>query len=164
MTLRYCPSCGNDIAGAYQHLASQTVAHCPHCDHQLWNNPTPVACAIILHEDKVLLVRNQGWPEKMFALVSGYLDYNELPEACIRREVKEETDLDAQAVRFLGHYPFTPKNQLLIGFEVVATGDIVLQTSELAEYKHVPIDKLKAWPMGTGPMVADWLAEHKSND
>lgn len=154
----FCPGCGANISDSYQQLKSQTTADCAHCGYSLWNNPTPVACAIIIHQDQVLLVRNQGWPEKMFALVSGYLDYNELPEACITREVKEETNLDATSVRFLGHYPFAPKNQLLIGYEVHAEGSIILQEEELAEYKHIAIEKLRPWPMGTGPMVADWLS------
>ena len=32
------------------------------------------------------------------------------------------------------------------------------RVNELADYKRVPPEKLRPWPMGTGQAVTDWLA------
>jgi len=46
---------------------------------------------------------------------------------------------------------------------VHAEGEIVMDTSELAAYKHIAVNKLKAWPIGTGPAVQAWLDQQNSN-
>ena len=99
----------------------------------------------------------------MLALVSGFVESGETPEQGIVREIKEELGLSSTAVRFLGHYPFAQANQLLLVYEVHAEGEIVMDTSELAAYKHIAVNKLKAWPIGTGPAVQAWLDQQSSN-
>jgi NADH pyrophosphatase NudC (nudix superfamily) len=57
-----------------------------------------VVAAIIECVDRdgaVLLARNHAWPERMFALVTGFLEKGESPEEAVAREVKEEVNLDA---------------------------------------------------------------------
>jgi len=46
----------------------------------------PVVAAIIEHEGQVLLARGKNWPEKMFALVTGFLEADESrrPACCAR--------------------------------------------------------------------------------
>jgi NAD+ diphosphatase len=104
-----------------------------------------------------LAADGKGWPEKVFALVTGFLEANETPEAAVLREVKEETDLDARLVSLVGVYPFEMRNELIICFHAVADGPITL-SDELEATKHIPKEKLKPWPFGTGLGVKDWLA------
>ena len=74
------------------------------------------------------------------------------------REVKEELDLDASSATLIGVYPFTRKHEVLIVYHVVADGKITLN-EELAEYRLIAPEKLKAWDYGTGLAVRDWLAK-----
>ncbi len=122
-----------------------------------WNNPTPVVAALIEHDGAILLARGKGWPEKVFALVTGFLEAGESPEAGVLREVREETGLVAEIVSFVGAYPFDLKNELILAFHVRASGPITLN-DELEATKHIPRDKLRPWPLGTGLAVRDWLA------
>ncbi len=55
-----------------------------------WDNPVPVVAAIVEHEGAVILARDRDWPEKMFRLVTGFLENDETPEQGVAREVKEE--------------------------------------------------------------------------
>jgi NADH pyrophosphatase NudC (nudix superfamily) len=112
--------------------------------------------AIIEHEGAVLLARGKGWPDKLFALITGFLEANEAPEAGVLREVHEETGLEPELVAFVGAYPFEPRNELLLVYHVRARGVITL-SDELEATKHVPKERLKAWPFGTGLAVRDWL-------
>jgi NAD+ diphosphatase len=151
---RFCVRCATalqviEFAGKPRH-------QCPACQWTHWNNPLPVLAAIVQYNDDILLARNAAWPEGMFALITGFMEADETPEQGIAREIKEETNLDATAVELVGVYEFMRKNELIIAYHVVATGQINL-SEELLEYRLVPPAKLKPWRAGTGYAVADWL-------
>ena len=131
------------------------------CGYVYWNNPVPVVAAIVELDGMVILARNKSWPEKMYGLITGFLEQGETPDEAIRREVQEELGLDAVAAHFIGNYAFFEMNQLLLAYHVPARGDIVLG-AELADIKRVPVERLKPWTIGTGPAVRDWLAGRRS--
>lgn len=126
------------------------------CGFVHWGNPTPVVAAIIEHEGQVLLARGKDWPEKVFALVAGFLEAGESAEAGVLREVKEETNLDGEVVSLVGVYPFEMRNEVIIAFHVKTSGEVRL-SEELAAYKLIAKEKLKAWPFGTGLAVQAWI-------
>jgi NADH pyrophosphatase NudC (nudix superfamily) len=139
---------------------------CPssECEFVHWNNPIPVVAGIVEVEGSVVLVRNVGWPEKMFGLVTGFLEKHETPEECILREVEEELGLNAQIYEFVGNYAYFDLNQLLLVFHLKAEGDVVLG-KELQDHRIIPITKLRPWPFGTGLALEDWLkARGELND
>ena len=154
---RFCPQCGSRLVARDTGGAWRQACAAGSCGFVIWDNPVPVVAAIVEHAGRVLLARNVGWPEKVFGLVTGYLEPDEAPEAAVAREVSEELGLRATAVTLVGLYPFARKNQLIIAYHVIADGQIVLN-EELAEYRLIDPDKLKAWDFGTGPAVRDWLA------
>jgi len=73
--------------------------------------------------------------------------------------VKEETNLDGEVVSLVGVYPFEVRNELIIAFHVRTAGEVRLN-DELAAYKLIPKEKLKAWPFGTGLAVQAWIDRH----
>lgn len=79
---------------------------CPACGWTHWNNPTPVLAAIVEVNGQVLLARNGAWPEKMFALITGFMEAGESPQEGIAREVKEETNLDFRVPNLWGPTSF----------------------------------------------------------
>lgn len=161
MTFRFCPRCAHELVDRQDEDRTRRV--CPEngCGFVHYDNPLPVVGAIVEHEGDVVLVRSKGWPEKMFGLVTGFLERNEHPEAGVLRELREELGLEGQIVRLVGVHPFELRNELIVTYHVRASGRIVLG-GELAEYKRVPPDKLRPWSMGTGLAVADWLASRRA--
>ena len=121
-----------------------------------WDNPTPVVAAVVEHDGAVVLVRNKGWPEKVFGLVTGFLERGEAPEDGVLREVREELGLAGRVAGLIGVYPFFEMNQILVAYHVVAQGEVVIG-DEIAEFRRIPPGKLRPWTMGTGPAVRDWL-------
>jgi len=150
---RYCPLCAAPLAarGADGRLACS-------CGYVHWDNPVPVVAAIVEHEGAVVLARNRAWPDpKMFGLITGFLEKGETPEEAVRREVKEELDLEPLGVALVGLYPFARRNKLSIAYHVPARGAIG-RNEELPDYRRIAPGKLRPWDFGTGLAVRDWLA------
>ncbi len=129
---------------------------CPACAWTHWNNPTPVLAAVIQYQDKVLLARNAAWTNKMYALITGFMEAGETPEEGIRREIKEETNLDASELNLIGVWDFQRANQVIIAYHAVAHGEVRL-SPELADYRLFAYDQVRCWPAGTGQALAKWL-------
>ena len=151
---QYCPRCATALQ--VSHLGGRDRTACPACGFVHWNNPAPVVAALLQVGDEILLARNAAWPPKTFALITGFLEAGEAPEHGIAREVKEETNLDAQRIELIGVYDFQRKNELIIAYHVVASGTIAL-SEELVEYRMVPPAELRPWRAGTGLAMADWM-------
>jgi len=155
---RFCPSCATPLARieALEDGGPKSRLRCPTCDWTHWNNPTPVLAAIVEYRGQVLLARNAAWPQKMFALITGFMEAGETPQEGISREVKEETSLDVSEVNLVGVYDFQRMNQVIIAYHVVAHGEVSL-SPELVDYRLYDLPDLKCWPAGTGYALADWL-------
>ena len=152
----FCPSCAAPLAARAEDGRLGCI-----CGYVHWDNPVPVVAAIVEHEGAVILARNKEWPEKMYGLVTGFLEKGEAPEEGVKREVKEELDLDASAAHLVGLYPFARRNELIIAYHVPATGTVRLN-EELADIRRIAPAKLRPWDFGTGLAVADWLRQRRA--
>jgi NAD+ diphosphatase len=154
--MKFCPSCASPLRprtiDGRERLACSTES----CGYVFYDNPAPVVAALVEHGETVLLVRNKGWPEKWYGLVTGFLEKAESPEDGVLREVREELGLRGEVISFIGAYPFREMNQIILAYHVRAYGEIAM-SDELAGVKAVPPDKLRPWPLGTGHAVRDWL-------
>ena len=157
MSAHFCPQCGQPLQTAEIHGQPRPCCKTVGCAYVHWDNPIPVVAAIVEVDGAVILARNVSWPEKMFGLITGFLEKGETPDDAVLREVREELGLHAETAHFIGYYPFFEMNQLILAFHVPAHGDITLN-EELAAIKRVPVERLKPWTIGTGPAVRDWLA------
>lgn len=153
---RFCPRCATPLTH-FDHEGKSRLG-CPDatCGYVHWDNPVPVVAAIIEHHGQVLLARNRTWPEKMFGLVTGFLERGETPAEAVLREVAEETGLAGEVVSLVGVYAFAPHNQVILAYHVRTEGEVRLG-EELVEVKLLPPGKVRTWPFGTGQALADWL-------
>ncbi len=101
---RYCPFCGS----AYREsdfLPGNTAFQCHECDEMFYQNASPSATAVIpdaLNSPRILLItRNTPPAIGMLALPGGFLDYDELPEQTVVREIHEETGLTIRPLKLL---------------------------------------------------------------
>ncbi len=64
--------------------------------------PIAAAIAVLIHMDRVLLVRRANPPDRgLWGFPGGRIEAGETTEACATRELREETGVDAEAVRVL---------------------------------------------------------------
>lgn len=155
---RFCPQCATPLQWLTQPEdgGAKTRLRCPACAWTHWNNPTPVLAAVIEYHGQVLLARNAAWSGRQFALITGFMEAGETPEAGIAREIAEETQLRTLSLDLLGVYDFERMNQIIIAYHAVAEGEIRL-SPELAEYKLFDPAQVQCWPAGTGQALAKWL-------
>ena len=97
---------------------------CPDGHWTHWDNPLPVLAALVEVDGRILLARNAAWGEKNFALITGFMERGETPEEGVARELKEETNLDADSIALIGVYEFIRKNELIIAYHVRASAAI----------------------------------------
>lgn len=155
---RYCPNCAQPLRPIVQMEdgGEKSRLRCASCAWTHWNNPTPVLAAVVEYEGRILLARNAAWAGRRFALITGFMEAGETPQAGIAREIKEETNLDTREVDLIGVYEFFRMNQVIIAYHARAAGEVRL-SPELAEYKLFGFDDVMCWPAGTGYALADWL-------
>lgn len=155
--IKFCPVCATALISRQdeQELNRIRLA-CPDGHWTHWDNPLPVLAALVEVDGKILLARNAAWPEKTFALITGFMERDETPEQGIARELKEETNLDAEQITLIGVYEFMKKNEVIIAYHVKASGEIRL-SEELLEFRLIAPENLRPWNAGTGHAMADWM-------
>ena len=101
--IKYCPKCGSkefvfDGSRAFK---------CATCGFHFFINSSAAVAAVIVNEKgEVLLTRRAFNPGKgMLDLPGGFIDPMESAEEAIRREIKEELNLDIEEMQYLASYP-----------------------------------------------------------
>lgn len=158
--MNYCPRCGSTLEPKLIDGIKRLACRSDKCEFVHWNNPVPVVAALVQYRGNYLIARNARWPEGIFSLITGYLERNESPEQAAVREVAEELSLVSQVKRHIGNYSFIEKNQLILCYEVVASGNIELNY-ELVELKQLSPTELAEYDFGplyiTREIVKDWI-------
>lgn len=152
----FCLRCGTPLVECEIGGAPRRACPDAACGYVFWDNPLPVVAGLVERDGLVVLARNHAWPEKMFGLVTGFMERDETPEEGVAREVREELGLATLSASLIGIYPFQRKNEIILAYHVVAEGEIVLN-EELAEFRLIPPEKLRPWDFGTGLAIGDWL-------
>ena len=85
-------------------------------------------------EGRILLARHVQRIRDLFTSLAGYVEVGESLEEAVRREVREETGIEVEEVRYVGSQSWPFPNQLMVGFTAKwKAGELVLQAEELEE-------------------------------
>ena len=95
---RFCPRCGAAIE------PDDGKAQCDACGNTEYDTSAPTASAVLVDDrGRVLLAKRGIEPDKgKWDLPGGFLEAGEHPLDGLRRELREETGLDVEPLRFLG--------------------------------------------------------------
>jgi ADP-ribose pyrophosphatase len=117
-------------------------------EREIVEHPGAVAIVAIDADGQIVLVRQlrEAVRKELLELPAGTLDEGESPEACARRELREETGLTAGSWRMLGRFWTTPGfcRELMHVFvaEGVSEGDAAPETDESIQLKRIPLADL----------------------
>lgn len=111
---RFCSCCG-----AAMEEASEISLKCSGCGREIWPQLSPAVLVLVTRNDgeEALLVHAANFRRKdMYALVAGFVETGETLEECVAREVKEETSLEIEDIRYFGSQSWPFPGQLMVGF------------------------------------------------
>ena len=137
---RFCGVCGAKT----QHSDKERALVCPECGKIVYPTISPAVIVGVVDGNRLLLTRYAGRPVNRYALVAGFNEIGEGIEATVKREVKEETGLDVDDLKFFASQPWCFSDSLLMGFYCRLSGEdhIVVQEDELSEAKWFERDEI----------------------
>lgn len=96
---QYCPSCGNSTT---KYHPEENFIACEACGFQFFINAAAAVAAIILdNQDRILFTRRAKAPAAgTLDLPGGFVDLNESAEEALRREIREELDLELSSIHY----------------------------------------------------------------
>ncbi len=168
-THRFCSACGAPSRVAM----AGWERHCPACGAKHFPRTDPVVIMLVTHGNSVLLGRSKGWPERMYSALAGFVEPGETLETAVAREVREETGLVTQRIRYMASQPWPFPNSLMLGCVAEATGRDITLDDELEAARWMTREEvLSAWsgqhpeviPARRGAiahyLIGQWLGGH----
>ena len=97
------------------------------------NTTFTVTAAAIIHNDEgnVLLLKHRFRPGPGWGIPGGFLELGEQPEETLRRELREEIDLELNDVRLFTVRTFKRQKQIEVVFVARASGSTQPQSPEI---------------------------------
>ena len=130
---RYCPQCGAQVE-----LQNKEGRNRPVCS----------ACGHIIYEDKVLLTLRDVEPKMgEWCLPGGFLEWGESPEEGAKRELFEETGLNAEELSLVGVYDSVTGARLhvlLVAYRVTLWTGTPVAGDDASEVRWFDIDSVPA--------------------
>lgn len=143
---RFCPRCGSTLTEKHLDGLTRMVCPAPDCGFVFYQNPVPAAGALLVKDDKILLVK-RAHPPKIgwWCLPAGFMEWKEHPTQTTIREIKEETGLDIEIDTFFEVYsgdddPRT--NAVLILYLAEITGGNLKAADDALEVRFFGFDEL----------------------
>lgn len=143
MNYKYCPWCGKKLVKKDDYL------ECTSCGKSVFLNSFPAAGALIIKNNKILLAIRARDPHKgKLDIPGGFLKRGELPEVGLKREIKEEVDVDIKIIKlhgiYINHYEYQGigYKALDLFYRVKITKGTPKAQDDVAELKWYKIDKI----------------------
>lgn len=153
---RFCPRDGSPLT-----RASEISKRCPTCGKEYFPRLNPAIVVLVLKGEEALLVHASTLrnPE-VKTLVAGFVETGESLEECVRREIKEETDLDVDDIRYFGSQAWPFPNQLMVGFTArYAGGELRFADGEITSggfFSREEIPVLPTMPSLSRIIIEEW--------
>lgn len=142
---RYCSVCGGKMKEA-----SEISLKCESCGREIWPALSPAIVVLVTRNngEEALLVHAANFRRKgMYALVAGFVETGESLEECVVREIREETTLEVEDIRYIGSQSWPFPSQLMLGFSArYKSGELNAADGELTSLGWFRRDNLPELP------------------
>lgn len=153
---QFCGTCGSPMQ-----FHTEISKRCTACGREIWPQVSTAVIVRITRGDEVLLVKGRHFKRDFYGLVAGFVETGESLEEAVRREVKEETGLTIQNLRYFSSQPWPYPCGLMVGFAAEYDGgDLRLQEEELSDGGWFHRDHLPPLPDQMSiarRLIDDWI-------
>jgi NAD+ diphosphatase len=140
---RFCGHCGTET----ERLQREHARSCPNCHLLVYPRISPCIMALVRRGDRILLGRGFNFPEGVYSALAGFVESGENLEQAVAREIKEETGITVNNLRYYGSQNWPFPAQLMIGFTAdYHDGDLVPDGVEIEDVGWFSIDDLPLLP------------------
>jgi NAD+ diphosphatase len=133
-----------------------SVRRCPQDGSEHFPRTDP-AVIVLVHDggDRCVLGRQPSWPPGRYSTLAGFVEPGESAEQAVVREVREESGLDVQDVRYVGSQPWPFPSSLMLAYTARCAPDAVPATPdhELDDVRWVTREEVASaatWGAGSG--------------
>lgn len=149
----FCSRCGADTC--LEPNARELAAVCPKCEYRQYPRLQPCVIVAItktvqkngINTQQILLAKDRRFTLPMMSVIAGYVEVGETLEQAVAREVKEETGLLVENLRYLGSQPWPYPSNIMIAFQAdYAGGEISLDDDELEHADFYDANNLPTIP------------------
>ena len=114
-------------------MHTEISKRCECCGKEVWPQLATAVICLISRGEEVLLVHARDFKRDFYGLVAGFVETGETLEEAVEREVREETGLTINNIRYFASQPWPYPCGLMVGFFAdYVSGEIHLQKSELS--------------------------------
>jgi len=133
---------------------------CKDCQHAFFPRINPCVIMLVVDGHRILLARSARYRAGFYSCLAGFIEVGESAEDTVRREVKEEVNLDVGAIRYYKSQSWPLPSQLMLGFYAdYVSGQIKPEPREIEEANWFDIHDMPAVPSGKVSIAGD-LIEH----
>lgn len=160
MSLKHCGMCGYALTQRPDE-SNYVRLTCTECHWSWYDPPTPVTLVLVTTDDgQVVYTRKRTFEPGRWSVVSGFIPRGERAEDAAVREVKEETGLDVEIVRFMGTHVFAGRpEQIVIAFHARVTGGELCAMDDIDEAEIAPPELSRLRPGSTSHWLVASLLE-----
>jgi NAD+ diphosphatase len=162
---RFCGVCGQPT----RPIRGGHVLRCtnPQSPHEFFPRIDPAIIVLVSDGDRALLGRQASWPPGRYSTIAGFVEPGESLEDAVAREVKEETGVDVDEVRYQSSQPWPFPASLMLGFRATAGAQREIRRgSELEDVQWYSRDDLRSGRVLLPPpqaiahrLIGSWLDE-----
>lgn len=143
LSTRFCGACGHPTLP----LSGEPAKQCPACGQRYYPQIAPAIMCLVRRGHELLLARSPHFRPGMYSALAGFVEAGESVEACVHREVFEETGIRVRNLRWFSSQPWPFPQSLMLAFHAdYAGGEIVPQPGEIEDAQWFGLDRLPDLP------------------
>jgi NAD+ diphosphatase len=150
---RFCGACATPT----QPVVGERARACPRCGLVNFPRLAPAMIVAVERGDEILLARGPQFPPGIYSVIAGFVEPGESVEDAVRREVREETGIEVDDVRYFASQPWPYPHSLMLGFQARwRSGELRIDATELEDAAWFGRDAMPMLFPGN-VSIAQWL-------